>query len=135
MAPKFKPVGIENIEGGKCAALINEYLSMTAKDLFKMADVHGVEPKKLKGKISISLVIQPLNDLEDHYSVSSQVSRSLPKIINSSIALKDEDGLFVQESGSSKESPLQTTIENFIDEEEDDEGLEKVEVIELKKKS
>lgn len=130
MAIKFVPVGIENIEGGKCKNLINKYLSITAKDLFSMAEEYGVDPKKLKGKVSITLLIEPLNELQDHYQVSSSVTRSLPKIINSSIALKEEEGLFVQESGSSKESPLQTTIQNAIDDNEED-GM--VEVIDIKK--
>ena len=120
MSIKFYSIGIQNIEGGKTQELINNYLDITAKDLFKMADVHGVEAKKLKGKVMICLTIQPLSDLEDHFSVSSEVTRVLPKITNSSLAIKKDNGLFVQHRGSDKDSPYQTTIENFEEETEEE---------------
>ena len=113
MTIKFQKVGIQNIESGKTVELINEYLGITAKDLFKMADIHHVDAKKLKGKVMICLTIQPLSDLEDHFSISSEVTRVLPKITNTSLAIKQDEGLFVQERGSDFDSPLQTTIENF----------------------
>lgn len=120
MTIKFQKVGIQNIEGGKTVNLINEYLGITAKDLFKMADIHHVDPKKLKGKVTITLTIQPLSDLEDHFSISSEVTRAIPKITNTSLAIKQDDGLFVQERGSDLDSPLQTTIENFEEETENE---------------
>lgn len=120
MAIKFQKVGIQNIENGKTVELINEYLGITAKDLFKMADIHHVDAKKLKGKVMICLTIQPLSDLEDHFSISSEVTRVLPKITNTSLAIKQDEGLFVQERGSDFDSPLQTTIENFEEEVEEE---------------
>lgn len=120
MTIKFQKVGIQNIESGKTVELINEYLGITAKDLFKMADIHHVDAKKLKGKVMICLTIQPLSDLEDHFSISSEVTRVLPKITNTSLAIKQDEGLFVQERGSDFDSPLQTTIENFEEEVEEE---------------
>jgi hypothetical protein len=120
MTIKFQKVGIQNIESGKTVELINEYLGITAKDLFKMADIHHVDAKKLKGKVMICLTIQPLSDLEDHFSISSEVTRVLPKITNTSLAIKQDEGLFVQERGSDYDSPLQTTIENFEEEVEEE---------------
>lgn len=112
----MKKLGIGNIEGGKTVELINEYLDITTKDLFTMAKVHNVAAKKLKGHVIIKISIQPLSNVEDHYAVSSEVHRVVPKITNSSLAVVDDGGLFVQERGSDKDSPRQTTIDNFIEE-------------------
>lgn len=139
MGVNFQEVGIENIEQGKAKDLINEYLRTTAEDLDKMSRVHKVEKKKLRGKVTVNIYLQPLNDLDDHYSISTEVTRTLPKIINHSIASKDLDGggLFVQDRGSDDKSPYQTTIDNFIEDEERGEIVDKTtgEVISISKRA
>ena len=117
MTIKFNKVKMENIEGGKAVDLVNRYLSTTAKELLEMGQEHDIDPRKLKGQVKITLTIQPLGDSEEHYAVGSAVSRVMPKITNQSMAIMEEGGLFVQERGSDKNSPLQTTIENFTEQE------------------
>ncbi len=120
MSIKFNKISVTNIEGGDCVKVIDEYLDMTTKDLFKMAKLHHIKPEKLKGHVIIKLTISPINSLEDHYRINSEIHRVVPKISNSTMAVVEEDGLFVQERGSDKDSPRQTTIDNFIEEVEKD---------------
>lgn len=117
----FKKLGIGDIENGKAVELIDEYIDITAKDLFKMIDHYKADPSKLKGKISINIFISPLNieGGEEHYKIGTEISRSLPKLQSGSLAMnRDNEGLYVEERGSDEMSPLQSTIDYDPEQEE-----------------
>ena len=109
----FKTVNFDNIARGKLKHLVDNYLSATIQESIAQAKLGTVPLDELKAKINIEIAITAMDEF--HYAIDCKVKKTLPSVTCESIAIEEDCNLMFREEGGDMESPLQTTIEQEIE--------------------
>lgn len=107
---QYEELKLELIDEGKTKEIIDNHIRRLGKELNALSNKYDIPAENLKGSVEIKIELQAVKDVEDHFVITTEISKKLPKIKSTGFAVHEDGEILVKKSGSNKLSPNQGSI-------------------------